>query len=110
MFAATLAQRALALSFLAYWENDTPKERFSPISLMSAFNVARSGAIGFFFTLEASLLAASWAAISASATVLGLTSGRVYKNCLFDGWWWCIALREAASDPETRRATARVKL
>ena len=59
MFPATLVQRALALSFLPYWEKETPKERFSPISLMSAFNVARSGAIGFFLTFEASLLAAS---------------------------------------------------
>ena len=104
----TLVQSSLAWSFLLVWEKLIPKDKSLLICSKSVFREASREAYGFFFTLAASFLAASWAAISSSATVSALTSGRVEMNWCDYGWWWCLStLRLAASVLEIKQATAK---
>merc|ERR1712159_661617 len=77
MASPILVQSCLALSFLGFWEKETPKETFLSISSRSFLMVARRDDCGFFLTSAALALAASLAAISASDGVSGLSSGRV---------------------------------
>ena len=73
----TLVQSSLAWSFLLVCEKLIPNDISLLICSRSALIVVRRFSYGFFFTLAAVALAASWAAISASDGVAGLTSGRV---------------------------------
>ena len=73
----TLVQSSLAWSFLLVYEKLIPNDISLLICSRSVFIEAKRFDWGFFFTLAASDLAASWAAISASVGVAGLTSGRV---------------------------------